>query len=238
MTKRIVVASGKGGVGKTTVCVGVGRALTALGYRTLLIDFDDLRSLDLVAGVGEHVVFDWGDVLLDRCAPQDALNETDGLYVLSSPRSFDGVTPQKVRELMEKYDSFDYILIDAPAGIGTGLRLACAGAFRGIVVATADPVSVRSAATAAQKMQDLGVGPLRLLLNRAAKKDMKKKRLMNIDDVIDGVSVQLLGVIPEDHRIRLQSYGGKLLGKHQISTTPFYNVAKRITGENVPLFFL
>ncbi|MBR3553807.1 MAG: AAA family ATPase [Clostridia bacterium] len=238
MTKRIVVASGKGGVGKTTVCVGVGRALTALGHRTLLVDFDDLRSLDLVAGVAERVVYDWGDVLLGRCEPQDALNETDGLFVLAGPRSYADITKEQVRDLMRRFDDFDYILMDAPAGVGTGFCLACGAAPRGIVVATADPVSVRSAAIAAEKMQTLGVGYVRLLLNRAAKKDMKKKRLMNIDDAIDGVSAQLLGIIPEDRHIRLREMGGTLLEKHQISTTPFMNVAKRVTGENVPLFFL
>ena len=225
-------------MGKTTTAVNLAAGVSMQRRKTLLVDFDNLRSLDLVAGVAERVVYDWGDVLADRCAPQDALNETGGLFILAGPRSYEGLTPEQVKAVMRRWDGFDYVLFDAPAGIGTGLRLACSAASRGIVVATADPVSVRSAAVAAETMETFGVGYLRLLLNRAGKKDMKKKRLMNIDDVIDGVSAQLLGVIPEDRRIRLSEMGGTLLEKGQISTTPFFNVARRIAGENVPLFFL
>ncbi len=239
MARTIVIASGKGGVGKTTVSVGLGHALAAQGLRVLLMDFDNLRSVDLVVGVTQSMVYDWGDVVFDRCAPADALCEAGDLTVLPCPQSYDAITPQSVRKLLRQLDdAFDYILLDAPAGVGTGLRLACAGAQRGIVVATADLVCVRAACTAAAQMETLGVKNTRLLINRAVKRDMKKQRLLNIDDVIDKVEVQLIGIIPEDKKIRRSAMGGEIFKKNQISYIPFYNVARRVMGYNVPLFFL
>ena len=210
-----------------------------MGYRTLVIDFDDLRSADLVAGVAQNVVYDWGDVMLERCAAQDAICDANGLSVLASPRSYADVTKPRVKALMRQLDdTFDYILIDAPAGIGEGLALACAGAYRGIVVATADPVSVRSACTAAGVMDTFGVKNTRLLINRAVKKDMRKRRLLNIDDVIDKTEVQLIGIIPEDKKLRLAPVNGIALEKLPTARVPLMNVANRILGKHVPLFFL
>ena len=88
MARKIVFASGKGGVGKTTLTVAVGKALAERGQKVLLVDFDDLRGIDLLVGASEAVVYDWGDVLLGRCSVEEAIYKADGLSVMSCPRKY------------------------------------------------------------------------------------------------------------------------------------------------------
>lgn len=239
MAKKIVIASGKGGVGKTTVCIGIGKALSKLGFRVLVIDFDNLRSVDLIVNAAERIVYDWGDVVLKRCDLEQAVYELDDLSIMSCPQSYDNIKADEVRNMIKKLNSdYDYILMDSPAGIGTGLSLACAGADRGLVVSTPDLVSVRSACVAADKMRDFKVEKCRLIINRAVEKDIRKNRFLNIDQVIDSTEVQLLGIIPEDKKIRLGSMGAPIYKSGQVSYEAFTNIANRITGKNIPLSFI
>lgn len=236
MARKIVVASGKGGVGKTTVSVGISKALSKMGYNVLLVDFDNLRGVDLVANAAEEVVYDWGDVINKRCDPQDALCHTGDITVLASPHSYFGFVELNIKWLMAQYDKFfDFILLDAPAGIGTGLKLACAGARRGIVVSMPDLVCVRGACVAAKEMENYGVSSCRLIINRAVKKDIQKKRLLNIDEVIDSTEVQLIGIVPEDKKIRYCAMEGQVYKKNQVSYQAFTNIAGRIVGKTIPL---
>ncbi len=239
MAKIIVVASGKGGVGKTTVTIGLGKALAAGGARVLLVDFDHLRSVDLMLGAAEDVVFDWGDVVLGRCAVEEALLQAQGVSFFACPPSYDGITARQVRALITQAEPhFDYILCDAPAGIGTGLVLAAAAAQRAIVVATPDLVCVRSACRAARELESLGVKSSRLVINRAVRSDIRRKRLLNIDDVIDSTGVQLIAIIPEDKRLRTAGMEGGVYLRNQLSYEAFTNLAGRVQGRNVPLMYL
>ncbi len=239
MAKKIVVASGKGGVGKTTFTVAIAKALTKLGNRVLIIDCDRLRSVDLLMGVTKELVYDFGDVILGRCEPLDALYENENISVLSCPADYEGIDAQAMKQLADHYDcDYNFILFDAPAGIGRGLSLACAAADCGIVVATADLVCVRSACTAANEMERMGVKQNRLVINRADTKDIVKGRLLNIDKVIDSTQVQLIGVVPEDEKLRLGAMGGVIYKKRQDSYVAFSNIAKRICGEYIPLSLL
>lgn len=236
MAKKIVIASGKGGVGKSTFTVGLARALTALGNKVLIIDCDKLRSVDLLAGVTAELVYDFGDVIAENCEPEQAVYENKGVAVLSCPVSYEGIDAENMKSLMEHYDyDYNFILLDAPAGLGTGLRLACAAADNGIVVSTPDLVCVRSACTAAREMEKMGAEEIRLIINRAHKKDITKGRLLNIDKVIDSTQVQLIGVIPEDAGIRLGAMGGEIYKRKQLSYTAFSNIAKRLCGEYIAL---
>ncbi len=239
MAKKIVVASGKGGVGKTTVAIGLGMALAADDARVLIVDFDNLRSVDLMLGAAENVVFDWGDAALGRCAPEDALLQSRGVSFFACPPSYDGITPQQVRDLIAAVEpGFDYILFDAPAGIGTGLLLASAAAQRAIVVATPDLVCVRSACRTAQELEKRGIKSCRLVINRAVRRDIRRKRLLNIDDVIDATGVQLIAIIPEDRRLRSAAMEGGIYLPGQVSREAFTNLAQRVRGRNVPLMYL
>lgn len=236
MAVKIVVASGKGGVGKTTLTVALGKALTAFGNRVLIIDCDRLRSVDLLVGITKELVYDFGDVILGRCEAEQAVYEQKGLCVISCPSDYDNITVEGMKKLTEHYDcDYNYILFDAPAGIGEGLKLACAAAERGIVVSTPDLVCVRSACTAAREMEKMGVPESRLIINRAHKKDIVKGRLLNVDKVIDSTQVQLIGVVPEDEKLKLGAMGGDIYKKRQLSYTAFSNIAKRICGQYIAL---
>lgn len=238
MAKKIVFASGKGGVGKTSVAVGIAHALTALGHSVLLVDFDNLRSIDLLVGAAESVVYDWGDVLLGRCSAQDAVYTAGGLSLVSCPRKYGEATSKQVGTLIRSFDEkYDYIICDAPAGVGRGMHLALAGADKGIIVATPDYVCVRAAFIASDEMIENGISDIRLIVNRAVKKDIKKKRLLNIDSVIDSTAVRLIGVVPEDPKIRFGAMGSTICKKGQVSYPAFVNIAKRLCGESVPLSF-
>ncbi len=236
MAEKIVVASGKGGVGKTSLTVGIGKALHAMGKKVLIIDCDILRSVDLLTGVAERLLYDWGDVIFSRCAPEDAVYASEDVSVITCPSDYDGVTQEKMKALISYYDSdFDYILIDAPAGIDRGLTVSCAAADRGIVVSTPDLVCVRSACTTAAQMNKLGIDDVRLIINRAMKKDIRKGRLLNVDSVIDSTQVQLIGVVPEDPKIRFGAMGKSVYKRGQVSFIPLTNISKRICGEYIAL---
>ncbi len=238
MAKKIVFASGKGGVGKTTLTVGIGKALCEMGNKVLLVDFDNLRSIDLLVGAAQSVVYDWGDVLLGRCTIQEAIYTDKGLSIMSCPRKYGEATPKKVGELIRTLDKkFDYILCDAPAGIGRGMHLALAAADKGILVATPDYVCVRGAFTASDEMLENGIKDIRLIVNRAVEKDIKKSKMLNIDSVIDSTAVQLIGVVPEDPFLRFGAMGVSVYKKGQVSYSAFKNIAKRISGLNAALSF-
>ena len=236
MAKKIVVASGKGGVGKSTFTVGVARALTALGNKVLIIDCDKLRSIDLFLGVTAELVYDFGDVIKGNCEPEAAIYKNKGIGVISCPLSYDGISADDMKTFVDYYDDdYNFILFDAPAGIDKGLELASAAADSGIVVSTPDLVCVRSACTAARELEKSGVDETRLVINRVDKKDVHKGRLLNVDKVIDSTMVQLIGVVPEDAKLRLGSMGGEIYKRSQISRGAFTNIAKRLCGYYIAL---
>ena len=238
MAKKIVVASGKGGVGKSTFTVGLATALVAMGNKVLIIDCDRLRSIDLLLGVTAELVYDFGDVIKKNCEPEAAVYENKGVGVVSCPLSYEGIDGDDMKALVEYYNyDYNFIFLDAPAGIDRGLELAAAGADNGIVVSTPDLVCVRSACTAARELEKMGVSENRLIINRANKKDITRGRLLNVDKVIDSTMVQLIGVVPEDAKLRLGSMGGEIYKRGQLSRTAFSNIAKRMCGQYIALDF-
>lgn len=238
MAKKIAIASGKGGVGKSSLTVGIGKALAARGRKVLLIDCDCLKSIDLLTGITEFLLYNWGDVVKGRCESQDALYEADSVSVVTCPDSYDDATSEQMKKLIGEYeDSFDYILLDSPAGIDKGLSLACSVADRGLVISTPDLVCVRSACIAAREMAKHGVADTRLVINRVKKRDVTKGRLLNVDSVIDSTEIQLIGLVPEDAKIRLGSMGQGIYKKGQASCKAFDNIAGRIEGDSILLKF-
>lgn len=235
MAEKIVIASGKGGVGKTSCCVALGKELVRRGHSVLLIDGDiGLRSLDVLLGVSERIVYDWGDIIKGNCMKDTALLACDGPDLLTCPLHFDDAyTKESVRETVMLFDEdYDYILIDAPAGIDTGFELASAAADRAIIVSTADRVCVRSASRAGEKLEKSGISDVRLIINRFRKKSVTSRKLLNIDSVIDETLLQLIGVVPEDENI---TFGKVMERKTQPSYDAFVRIAGRIKKEQIPL---
>ena len=240
MAKKIVIASGKGGVGKSSLTVGLCRALHTRGSRVLAVDCDlGLRSLDLLFQAGDALVFDWGDVSRGSCAPQQALVDAGGVSLLAAPlQESADFTSDGMRAMIGQYDDdFDYILIDAPAGVVGEFSLAAAMADSALVVATADSVCLRSAGRAADILRAAGVADLRLVLNRFHRLAVENSFLVNVDDAIDRVGVQLIGVVPEDPEVTFRLPKGEPLPKKSPAGKAFARIAARIEGESVPLNF-
>jgi len=239
----IAVVSGKGGTGKTSFTSGVGSALAMMGKRTLCLDCDiGLRNLDLALGLSDRALMDFTDVAQNRCPLSSAViphSRIRNLYLLTAPARSgrSPVTPEQMRTLLREIrGQFDYCLLDAPAGLGSGFRLAVCGADRAIVVTTADASSLRDAQHTVMELSHFPRGGLHVVVNRVRKK-MLREMHATIDDAIDTAGLPLLGVIPEDDQIPLSLNAGipLLLASDDLAAAAYRNIAKRITGQRVPL---
>lgn len=239
MANKIVIASGKGGVGKSTLTAGLGRAAANAGKKTLLIDCDaGLGSLDILLGCDKDCAFNWMDLYEERCQKEEALLPLgDNLWLLPVPRTLQTEYPEDaVADFIGKNEEdFDLILIDAPAGIGNGLKRAAKGAQRAIVVATPDAISVRGAWSVARVLTQQGIKEARLVINRFDYKSARKRKQFNIDTAIDETAVQLIGVVPEDDKVVSASVTGKKLKKNNPAAKAFARILRRIDGEHVAL---
>ena len=238
MAIKTVIASGKGGVGKSTVTKSLGLQFSEKSCNVLLIDcYAGLSSLDITLGVSERVNFTWGDVAEERCTPSDALIKiSDTLTLLPSPKAaLSEEFPDIIKRLTEELgDDYDYIFIDAPAGIGRGLTRAARAADKALVVATADEVSVTGAGTVQRVLSENGIKESRLLINRYNVKAAKKGLLLTVDEIIDKTLVQLIGIIPEDKNIMYSTVSEKRL-RTKKSDGAFGRIAGRISGKYIPL---
>ena len=237
MAEIIVVASGKGGSGKSSFTAGVGRALANLGKKVLAIDCDiGLRSLDLLFGVSEKVVFDWGDLVCDRCTFEQALIRSE-IDLLAAPRNFsDDLSPEATAKLFRSFsEDYDYIILDSPSFIDRGFQLAASGADKAVVITTPDNICVRSCARAFDELRRLGIEDARLVINMFEVKPVCKKKLLNIDQCIDETGVQLLGIVPRDINVGYCSVTGETPGEFSPSSLAYKRIAKRITGQQIPL---
>ena len=238
MARKIVIASGKGGAVKSSLAAGLGGALAGMGKHILLIDCDiGLRSLDLILGCAENTVYDWADVLLGRCAPEKAPLSVGGLHLLAAPlRDTPAFTPGAMHSLTAQYDAFfDDILIDAPAGIERGFRLAASAAQEAVVVSTPDAVCVRSAAAAVDALYAMDIAPIHLIINRFKAQPVSKRQLLNIDQVIDSAGARLLGIVPDDPNVTYRAAMGKPVPFDCPAGSAYLRIAKRIEGEKIPL---
>ncbi len=230
----ITVASAKGGVGKSTFCCGVGNVLALNGKRVLLVDMDiGVRSLDILLGVSEKTVYNWGDIINGNCDYRRAMIETSKeLYLLPAPMGFnDEYTPEAFGEMIESLKKdFDFIILDAPAGLESGFRLAVSASRQCIIVSTPEATSIRAASYASQNVKGLGVDDVRLVVNRFNKKIHKN---IDVDDIIDNVGARLVGIIPDSAEI----YGGASYNKIPFDckgNQAFVRIAKRLCGQNIP----
>jgi len=236
MQQRIVVASGKGGVGKSTISVCIAQSMAARGHSVLLIDCDiGLRSLDLILGVDEHVLFTWADVALGRCSLEQAVMVFGDLHLLCAPLQPErALEDHMLRGLTRDCGAYDVIIIDAPAGIGFGFRAAVLAANRCLIVATADPICVRSVSAAARQALRFGCKDLRLVINRYDRRQALRGELLMIDDVIDLTETQLIGVVPQQTRLFARTADGAPL-RASLVTEAVARIAARLDGVNVPL---
>lgn len=240
MAKIISFISGKGGSGKSTVVVGIGNALARQGKKVLIVDTDTgLNSLDTMTGVGEGAVYNWGDVFSDTCSVEDAIYpslDINGLFVLPAPKDYrKSFNVNILSDLLRLIShNFDFILIDAPAGLGKGLKLSLMPAEESILVSTDDTVSLKSARKAAEISESLGK-PSSLILNAFRTYPVLNGILPNVDEAMDSTELPLLGIIPFEANLNYNASRGIPFTENTRATNAFARIAKRISGEKVDL---
>ena len=238
----IVIASGKGGTGKSTVAVGIGTQLSQSGERVLLIDCDSgMRGLDIMLGVAQNLVFDIADAVSGSCTVENTVYpcpDKKGLFLMPAPlNAYDEVAPQILGQLVEGVaDIFDYVIIDSPAGVGSGFEAAAYPAKRALVVVNTEPTSIRGGQTVAAKLRECGIGDIRLVINRFNRTAFRKMGLYkDLDEVIDITSLQLIGIIPEDYSLAAAIQSGKNGDMSTPGMKALGNISQRIGGRLVPL---
>ena len=237
MVKTVLFTSGKGGVGKSTLATTFAKLVASQGEKALIIDFDiSLRTLDIMLDVSSLVLYDWYDVIIGNCEPEDAVISTErGPDLLAAPHRDIRVTAGDIKELIANYVSkYDYIVLDCPAGVGEVLEMTLKSSDLAIIVSTPDAVCARSAAVAAEKASAAGVNS-RLIINRFKKKVTSSGRALSVDDVIDATETQLIGIVPEDAELALSLLNGELLDVKLPSVQAMSRVFERIKGKYIPL---
>lgn len=244
MGKAVFVASGKGGVGKTSLVAGVAACLASMHFRVLCVDSDvGLRNLDIPLGMTDVTALDLGDVLRRDAALRDAAVEhpdIPGLFLLAAPPVL-GAEETAVLPALITYAAgkFDFCIVDCPAGLGETVRAAAKVGAMGMIVATPDRTSLRDAEAAARLFESLGPKnqDLRLILSRARPSLMARGDAPNADDAIDAVGIPLLGVVPEDERVISSSNRGEplVLMRTDGAAAAYLRIARRIAGERVAL---
>ena len=236
----IAVTSGKGGTGKTSITGGVAASLALMGHTVLCIDMDiGLRNLDITLGLSDRAMMDFSDVALGRCPlARGAVDHPDvkGLSLLTAPMSLSpSLTIDKVRAMLDTArGQYDYILIDSPAGLGAGFRLAICGADRALVIATNDASSLRDAQRTVCELES--IRQVHLIMNRIQPKLLRKLRA-TIDDAMNTAGLPLIGVVPEDNQVMLAANLGQPLTAQgrRGAALACWNIALRLDGNQVPI---
>lgn len=246
MSEVIVVTSGKGGVGKTTTSANVGTGLAKLNKKVVLIDTDiGLRNLDVVMGLENRIVYNLVDVVEENCRIKQALikdKRYPNLYLLPSAQTRDktSVSPEQMKKLTDGLrEEFDYIILDCPAGIEQGFKNAIAGADRALVVTTPEVSAIRDADRIIGLLEANEIKKTDLIVNRIRMDMVKKGDMMSLDDVVDILSISLIGAVPDDENIVISTNNGEpLVGSDTLAGKAYMNICKRVMGEDVPFLDL
>lgn len=244
MGKVIVVTSGKGGVGKTTSVVNIGCALSQLGKKVILLDGDTgLRNLDVIMGLEDKVVYDFLDVIEGRCRLRQAVIEdkkNKGLYMMAASQTRDksDVSEEQMKKLCaELRETYDYVIIDCPAGIEQGFKNAIAAAESAIVVAVPEYSSIRDADRILAKLEESNLSKIQLIINKVKPDMIRRGYAPGADEMIEYLATELVGIVPDDDEIIISANKGEIAAAkdYGAASGAYKNIAKRIMGENVPL---
>ena len=238
-----MVCSGKGGTGKSTIAVLVGAQLAALGKQVLLIELDSgLRSVDIIAGVYGKTVYDIEDVLCGRCDGAKAVVQSPlypGLSVISAPYEGGIVRSTPLARLVARMGSyFDFIILDTAAGMGPAFEAGQAVCGKAMLVLTPDPVALRDGRIVADRLIAGGRSQdaLRLIVNRVRRDSFgRHAAVFDLDECIDTVGVQLLGVVPESRELQLCASQGRALPGGCPAAIAGSAIAERLLGRRILL---
>jgi septum site-determining protein MinD len=252
MGKVVVVTSGKGGVGKTTSTAAIGAALAQTGQYVCVVDFDvGLRNLDLIMGAERRVVYDFinvaqGEAKLSQALIRDKRIETLYLLAASQTRDKDALSEEGVKRVIaELRESFDWVICDSPAGIERGATLAMRFADAAVIVTNPEVSSVRDSdriiglLDSKTELAELGERiPKSLLLTRYDPSRATRGDMLSVEDVLDILSIPLLGIIPESEDVLRCSNLGSPVTINAASSGPgraYVDAMRRLTGEDVPM---
>jgi septum site-determining protein MinD len=245
--KVITIVSGKGGVGKTTSVANIAVALATHGQKVTCIDGDiGLRNLDVVLGLENRIVYDLVDVIEGRCRLRQAMirdKQLPELYLIPAAQTRDktAVSPSDMVRLCDELrPEVDWILIDSPAGIERGFKNAIAAADQVLVMTNPEISAVRDADRVIGLLEAEGKGPAVLIINRLNPVLVRRGDMLSVDDVLDLLAIELIGVVPEDENVVVASNKGLPLaldGRNKAGKA-FQNIARRLMGEKVPFLDL
>lgn len=219
MARKIVVTSGKGGVGKTTLSANLGNYLATNGYKVVVMDLDiGLNNLDVVLGVESKVVFDIFDVLNNRCRARQALiqdSQNPYLFIMPSNHSNTNLTKAEIKKVVNELDDFfDFILIDCPAGIEDGFNKAVSVADEAIVVVTPHISSLRDADKVINILLSMGIKNIYGVINRVRGDLIMDKEMLSIEDVYELLQIKIIGAVPDDDCVSsVSSIGGAVTNR-------------------------
>lgn len=237
----LAFVSGKGGTGKTSMCAAVSACLAAQNKRVLCLDLDvGLRNLDLAMGLTREPLLPFTSLMDGTYGFADVTEhpQIPGLKVLTAPVS---LSPEEVDEAAfaefckKAAEEFDFVLLDAPAGIGTGFRLASENCSQAVVVTGGDKAALRDGAQAARYLSHVQAA---ILVNRVEKAVLRKMKA-NIDDMMDEISLPLLGIVPEDKTVTLAAARGLplILNSRRGAAAACLRISRRLLGLKEPLKF-
>lgn len=211
--RKIVVTSGKGGVGKTTVTASLGRKLARMGCKVVLVDGDvGLNNLDVVTGIERRVVYDISDVLNGKCRPFQALVQDleSSMKILPSSNDSASVTAQAFRGVVDSFSEFDFVIIDCPAGIEHGFHRAVSAAEEAIIVTTPSISSIRDADKVISLLGTYALKDMSLVVNRVRPDMVVKGEMIGASEIGALLHLPPIGVIPEDDLITLYQQLGSV----------------------------
>ena len=240
----ITITSGKGGVGKTTTTANIGAALALLGKRVVVIDGDiGLRNLDIVMGLENRIVYDVVDYIEGRCRLRQAMirdKRAPELYLLPTAQTRDktAVSPEQMIQVCDELrKEFDFVVIDSPAGIEQGFQNALAPANKVLVVTNPEVSSVRDADRVIGLVESKEKGPAEIIINRLVAARVKRQEMLSMQDIIDVLSTDIIGIVPEDEAILSSSNRGTpvVFNGTSPAAKAYTDIARRLTGEKIPV---
>ncbi len=243
MARKIVITSGKGGVGKTTICANLGVMLAKLNKRVVLVDVDiGLNNLDVVTGVENKIVFDIVDVIENRCRVKQALIQDinhPNLYIMPSAHSYNCslVTSENVKRVIDALnDYFDFVLIDCPAGIDEPFKRAVCGADEALVVVTPHLSSLRDADKVLMILNSYNITDISLIVNRVRGDMILDKEMLDSEKIAELLKVKLCGIIPEDDNISVLLGVGKTVTRGCEAYSAFTMLANNLFEDKKKLY--